>query len=227
MRLSIFLLPLFCVEALQKFPKYPYDPRIHNFGNTGLGGRFHAFLARPITKIIDNLAYDGVNIRYKIIKELDLDCDIISDWCCGVGTSSEALKKHYKSSKITSYDTSQEMIDVAKLYVDGVSFDVDDAEEITLKDNADLITIMFAFHEIPQEGRLKILENARSNLKEGGKLLIVDIDLTYKPSYYMRSGEPFIDDYMENVESDIEKIFLSFDSTIHIEGHVRSWLMSK
>ena len=37
--------------------KYQYDPRIHNFGNVGIGGRFYASVARPVTRIIDRIAY--------------------------------------------------------------------------------------------------------------------------------------------------------------------------
>ena len=47
-----------------------YDPRIHNFGNVGIGGKFHASLARPITKIIDIAAYNGEDIRKIIINEI-------------------------------------------------------------------------------------------------------------------------------------------------------------
>lgn len=221
-----FLLCVTNVMSLQ--PKYPYDPRIHNFGNVGLGGKIHAQLARPITKVIDITAYDGVNIRNKIIKSFDYDADIISDWCCGTGTSTDALTSHYTSANITSFDTSREMVDVAKKHcTDEVHFQIWDAEDISLTQRADLITIMFAFHEIPQEGRLKILENAYKNLMKGGKLLIVDIDLAYEPSSYMRSGEPYIDDYLENVEGDFIQVFGSFEKSIHVSGHVCSWTMTR
>lgn len=51
------------VTGMSSMPyKYPYDPRIHNFGNVGLGGKIHASLARPITKLIDNAAYSGEDI---------------------------------------------------------------------------------------------------------------------------------------------------------------------
>ena len=226
----IFLRLLFCVVEIMslKYPKYPYDPRIHNFGNVGLGGKIHAQLARPVTKLIDILAYDGKNIRDQIIRSFNYDCNVISDWCCGTGTSSDALRFHYTNANITSFDTSPEMISVAKKYcLNDVHFQIQDVEDVTLKESADLITIMFAFHEIPQEGRLKILENAHKNLNEKGKLLIVDIDLSYEPSYQMRMGEPYIDDYLENVENDFKTVFGSFEKKIHVSGHVCSWTMTK
>ena len=87
----------------------------------------------------------------------------------------------------------------------------------------DLITIMFGFHEIPQEGRVAILKNVKKNLKKNGTLLIVDIDLTYNPSNMMLTGEPYIRDYFKNVENDIYGIFPNTTQQIVVPGHVRQW----
>ena len=57
MKLSLlfYLFKLNSINSLSYTPyKYPYDPRIHNFGNVGIGGKFHANLARPITKVDDD-----------------------------------------------------------------------------------------------------------------------------------------------------------------------------
>ena len=225
--LKKLLLLVFEVVSL-KSPKYPYDPRIHNFGNVGLGGKIHAQLARPFTKLIDIVAYNGINIRESIVSSFNYNGDVVSDWCCGTGTSTDALQTHYTNAHITSFDTSKEMISVAKeCCSNDIDFYICDVEDITLIERANLITIMFAFHEIPQEGRLNILKNAYNNLVEGGVLLIVDIDLSYTPSSQMRSGEPFIDDYLENVESDFVRMFDSFEKNIHVPGHVCSWTMTR
>ena len=57
MKLGIFLLASKYVNSLnfnRKSTEVPYqfDPRIHNFGNVGVGGMFHSMMARPFTKLI-------------------------------------------------------------------------------------------------------------------------------------------------------------------------------
>lgn len=47
--------------------KYYYDKRIHNLGNTGLGGQLHSKLAPYATKLIDDKCYNSVNIRQAIL----------------------------------------------------------------------------------------------------------------------------------------------------------------
>ena len=228
-RLYIFLL-VNNISAFFRNSKvsYPYDPRIHNFGNTGIGGKFHAFLARKITKLIDDSAYGGVNVREKIVQALTDDIYTISDWCCGVGMSTDALTKHFKNADITAVDTSNEMLKVArKSSLKGTKFIMENAEDVTLSKPADLITIMFAFHEIPQHGRLNILKNAKRNLSDNGRLLIVDIDMDYTPSPLMLSGEPYILEYIENVQNDVRSIFPNVEENIVVPGHVRTWYMSK
>ena len=53
--------------------EYWYDPRIHNFGNVGFLGAIHAVLAPISTKVIDELAYDGQDIRSIVSETLRMD----------------------------------------------------------------------------------------------------------------------------------------------------------
>jgi hypothetical protein len=46
--------------------EYWYDQRIHRLGNVGFWGAVHAACAPASTKLIDILAYDGMNIRQKV-----------------------------------------------------------------------------------------------------------------------------------------------------------------
>jgi hypothetical protein len=46
--------------------EYWFDKRIHTLGNVGLGGGLHAAVAPLSTKLIDFLAYDGVDLRGKV-----------------------------------------------------------------------------------------------------------------------------------------------------------------
>lgn len=46
--------------------EYWFDQRIHSLGNTGPTGALHAAMAIGITKLIDFMAYDGVNVRQQV-----------------------------------------------------------------------------------------------------------------------------------------------------------------
>lgn len=52
----------------------------------------------------------------------------------------------------------------------------------------DLVTIMYGFHEIPLEGRDKILAESQRLLQKGALLAVVDITADYEPRYVL----PFI-----------------------------------
>lgn len=46
--------------------EYWFDQRIHSLGNTGPTGALHAAMAIGVTKLIDFVAYDGVNVRQQV-----------------------------------------------------------------------------------------------------------------------------------------------------------------
>lgn len=50
--------------------QYWYNPTIHTFGNIGFFGGLHAAMAPLSTKIIDNVAYDGEDVRSTVRYEL-------------------------------------------------------------------------------------------------------------------------------------------------------------
>ena len=99
---------------LMKYKKpYYYDDRIHNVGNIGIGGWLHATVSPFATKMIDDIRYDGYNIREEIIDRYVNDFNSkfknrpkIIDLCCGVGIST------YHNS--TGIDSSIQMIEKAK-----------------------------------------------------------------------------------------------------------------
>lgn len=229
MKLGIFLLASKYADSLNFDRKttnvpYQFDPRIHNFGNVGVGGMFHSFMARPFTKLIDLAAYDGRNIRVDIIKNLKIENpEFVADFCSGTGTSTEALRKCFKDAVVTGVDTSREMLRVAKIFTENINYLEDNVETVELEDKQDLITVMFALHEIPKDARLIILENIKNNLKDDGKVLIVDIDTSYIPSESMLSGEPYVQDYLKNIDADVLKVFPNSTKEVYIEGHVRIW----
>ncbi len=213
------------VEPFKPKPTpYQFDPRIHSFGNVGPGGVVHSLFARPFTKIIDIAAYDNVNIRDKLINDIDIDKPKnIADFGCGTGTSTESIKKRFNDAIIYGVDSSKEMLRVANLFTKGINYVEENIENIMFANKQDLITTMYVFHEVPQDGRLNILENMKKNLKEDGQALIVDIDTSYKPSKMMQHGEPFIHDYMVNIDKDILSVFPKTETWIEIQNHVRVW----
>jgi ubiquinone/menaquinone biosynthesis C-methylase UbiE len=118
----------------------------------------------------------------------------VMDLCCGVGISTRALHDAFPDAeKVVGVDTSPQMIAMASfldwhvrffrplfaLVSDKVStavtavgsvFERGNAEHTKHDDKSfDLVTIMYAFHEVPKEGRERILAEARRLLKPGTK----------------------------------------------------------
>lgn len=191
---------------------YYYNPNIHNFGNIGLSGKIHAILANQATKIIDNIRYNGKNIRSEIYEPYLKNNKTILDLCCGVGISTPPGQM--------GIDTSKEMLEVAKKSNINTQFYFGNAETFKLKIKPDIVTCMFAFHEMPDYAQIKVINNGLFLAKE--EFIIVDIAPNYKnkkPSKIMLSGEPYLLDYLNNIEN----ILYDFEETIYISGHVHIW----
>ena len=45
---------------------YWYNPQIHSLGNVGISGALHAALGALSSHVIDNVAYDGVDMRLQV-----------------------------------------------------------------------------------------------------------------------------------------------------------------
>lgn len=200
---------------------YPYNPNIHSLGNTGFTGAVHAEFAPIFTKLIDIRAYNGRNIRQEIINKLE-DRDStgkprnkILDLCCGVGISTAQY----------GIDTSPQMIKKARRKFPNKKFIVEDAEHIWQSNNLnffidiDIVTCMFAFHEMPEYAHKKIIDNSlRLASKE---VIIVDLNPEYKSSKLMLDGEPYLLDYQETIEKTMENY--SFKRSDYIPKHVTIW----
>lgn len=233
-------------------------PDIHTFGNTGPGGAFHAAMAPLATKIIDWKAYDGEDVRRSIAHELRglvRGRARVVDLCCGVGMSTRALEAEFADAEsVVGVDTSGEMLSVAsaisgheqgiRRYVEAIkrvlrggsapstvraSYRRGNAEKTRLGGpKADLVTIMFAFHEVPMSGRARILKEARRLLKRGGTLAVVDICPSYRPSPYMLAGEPFVQEYQRNINRQLETHpgFTFWQRKLVVPGHVNLSLLA-
>ena len=92
---------------------------------------------------------------------------------------------------------------------------------------------MYGMHEMPQSARRRVMRNALRIARK--KVLIVDICPGFEPSPMMLSGEPYVLDYLENIESDVDAcveptIFHHADHKqweVHrvdvVDEHVRMW----
>ena len=217
--------------------KYYYDPRIHNFGNIGLGGQLHSKLAPYATKLIDDKCYNSVNIRQAILSSYYQEfyknnerLPKIIDLCCGTGTSTAANQ--------IGIDTSEPMLSAARatlshaLKIQKNSNNQKNNKEITktqfIKGNAenygqfqefDTATLMFAFHEMPNYAHHKIIKNAKKITKHD--IIIVDISPNYSPSPLMLLGEP----YLLNYKATIQQLLTEhqFNYVEYIPNHVGLW----
>lgn len=210
---------------------YYHDPRIHNLGNIGFKGHIHSMLAPFATILIDYIAYNKTNIRHNIINNIPNKYSVL-DLCCGIGLSTR--------NNATGIDTSNQMLNIAKLLNKNNTYFCLNAENISHLDNFDVTTLMFATHEIPSVNRKNIINNA---LKKTNKyLLIVDIDNNnyYKTlmkkknnGYHFLSGEPYVIDYLLNMNKDIFNCYLNniFDFTYQkktiIDKHIVLWNFTK
>lgn len=183
--MTIFFSLLVCGLAPWK------DPRIHNFGNTGIGGTIHSLVAPMATHIIDNVAYNGFNVR-----ELLFDDDTV-DLGCGVGYST--------SPKGIGVDSSIPMLNIAKLLHPTKRFERGLAEKYGYPNMCKRVTLAFLMHEQPSQRRSRILKNAARICRE--EIIIMDIHPSYKPSSLMKTGEPYVEDYLENFSNEVFSLF--------------------
>jgi len=230
--MHLVIIPI--IAGLHINPPYYFDPRIHSFGNVGIGGRVHANLAYASTKFIDRLRYRGRDIRREIYQPyIDDGLDIL-DMCCGIGISTPAGH--------IGIDTSVEMLRVArrvseqninnndindnnkKLETNSTEFYWGNAEYYRPKKSIDVVTCMFAFHEMPNYAHVRIIENALMIAKK--EFVIVDIAPDYKsgkPPEIMLRGEPYLLNYLDTIQG----ILHDFEETVYIPGHVHIWRYKK
>lgn len=170
----------------------PYwdDPRIHNMGN----GRLQASLARFATRVIDTVSYNGRDIRAEILSKHTSDSDRVVDLCCGTGAST--------ALGAVGVDTSRHMISEAKWQRGpGERFVVDNAETFGETNEFDVVTLFFALHEMPRDGRRRVLGNARRIARR--RVVVCDISPHKVPSALMLTGEPYLEEYQRNIVEDL------------------------
>lgn len=190
--------------------KYYADPRVHIFGNHGFLGTLHANLAPLMTNLLDRTAYDGRNIREEIISSFPKNYTVL-DLCCGVGFSTPSL------DNAIGVDTSLPMLKKAKKLFPNKKFLFGNAETFKPINNVDITTCFFSFHEMPQFARKNIINNAIKFTNK--ELIIVDIAWDYCPSKHMLYTEPYLNDYLSNIQDDLK----DFEYYILKDKRVNLW----
>jgi SAM-dependent methyltransferase len=180
-------------------------------GNHGPIGKIHADVAPIFTKVIDKVAYNGRNIRKEIINSYNPN-DTILDLCCGVGISTP--------ENGIGIDTSYEMISKARQLFPQKKFDIANAETYYPNNDIDITSVFFSLHEMPRFARKNLINRAREYTKK--ELVFVDISTDYIPSPHMLLGEPYILEYLENINEDLRE----FEKISLIDGHVSMWLLN-
>ena len=87
----------------------------------------------------------------------------------------------------------------------------------------------YAFHEAPQKGRQRILEEARRLLSPGGVLAVIDISSEYTPSKGMLAGEPYVVEYQKNIHRQLgsQRGFTRAQYKNLVPGHVGMWVLKR
>jgi len=206
----IRLLLLFTIVKAFNFKQYYSDPRIHSIGNHGPLGKIHADIAPIFTKFIDQVAYNGRNIRKEIIDSYNTN-DTVLDLCCGVGFSTP--------DNGIGIDTSYEMISKARQLFPNKQFDIGNAETYYPINDIDITSTFFALHEMPRFARQNLIKRTQEYTRK--EIVFVDISTDYNPSPHMLIGEPYIKEYLKNIDEDLR----SFEKISIIDGHVSMWSM--
>ena len=177
------------------------DPRIHNFGNTGWRGYLHAMVVPFATHMIDTHAYSGIDARKRIHETFIPRGAEVADLCSGVGFSPTP------HARVTCVDTSDAMLAMAKLRKPkdaDFTYEVGNAEEWGEDRCVDISTVMYGMHEMPQDGRRRVLRNAMRIARDS--LVVADIWPGFEPTPMMLSGEPYVLDYLKHIEEDIDHV---------------------
>ncbi len=223
-----------------------YNPVIHSFGNIGIGGTIHATVAPFVTKLIDEKAYKGRDVRQEIcdtlVNNIDQDTLFAMDFACGVGMSSNALyksieNKNFEQTLVYALDTSPQMVRAAKnrgnSNINYRKSNVAINEFMMYNDRIDLVTCFFMFHEVPEDGHRRVFKNAHSLLRHGGIFAITDISADYKPSTGMLMGEPYMIEYQKTINDTIDDYVESGDFKVvkipdvpnhPVSSHFQEWI---
>jgi ubiquinone/menaquinone biosynthesis C-methylase UbiE len=122
-----------------------------------------------------------VKCRDGFISELDFSAgERILDMCCGTGGATSAiLRKAPSDCRIMGMDISSGQISVAEMkrQFKNVEFVEGDVNQTGFDDGFfNKVFITHSLHEMKREDRLGVLSEARRILKEGGEVIVLELD---------------------------------------------------
>jgi ubiquinone/menaquinone biosynthesis C-methylase UbiE len=143
-----------------------------------------------------------------------------------IAALSVTAKKHYNSMKRPGHDVLRPNSSLHK----SIQYMLRNAEDTQLPNKSyDLVTVMYAFHEAPHQGRARILKEARRLLSPGGVLAVVDISTGYTPSANMLRGEPYVQEYQRNIHRQLANIAGFERPKYHdvVPNHLGMWTLQR
>ena len=204
----------------------PFHPSIHNMGNVGILGRLHARFARVATRVIDDRAYGGRDMRAEMAEHLRArhpNGTSVLDVGCGTGTLTEALERtgHFE---VTAIDSSEEMVRVARAHV---ASPVHCINGVDATREVKVAIVSMVMHELPALAHRQLLA---ALFRIAGEVWIVDIDLAYSPSSTFLSGEPYALDFLAGwnatMHDEAHRAGRQLEVLRVIPEHVTAWIMS-
>lgn len=102
------------------------------------------------------------------------------------------------------------MLNIARLVHPSKKFHIGNSESWGEDGQFDVATCMFAFHEMPEHGRRRVLQNM---LRVAPTAIIADIHPSYVPGERMLVGEPYLLEYLDNIEDNVATIAKKMNAT--------------
>jgi len=195
------------------------------------------------THAIDRFAYSGVDVRNIIHTSIIPQEAEVVDLCCGVGFSASsgvslstrvgcALGLQEPPRSVVGVDTSEQMLAIARLRQPEARFVQGNAEDWGEAESCDFATVMYGMHEMPSSARRRVMRNALRIARQS--VLVVDIWPGFEPSPMMLSGEPYVLDYLGNIDSDVDAVARSAPSgqwrvtrVDLVDEHVTMWRLDR
>ena len=134
-------------------------------------------ISKNYDKINDIISfYTHKYAKYKAIKELNIPNNSkILDLCCGSGDLGRIIKKLNKTTTVIGVDFSEEMIKLARKKNKNITYELQDATNLSFENNSfDFIVMGFGLRNIKEEQ--KALNEIYRILKPNGKFLHLDFN---------------------------------------------------
>ena len=210
----------------------PFHPAIHNMGNVGAMGALHADGAWFFTRLIDTMAYGGRNMRSEVsqgLASLRGSESTILEVGCGVGTLTKELEL-FNFTNVIAIDTSQDMIRKAQQHTSSATYyNMNGVDTFNHFSEIDVAIVCMVMHEMPQCAHHELLCSLLNTISDDGEIWLIDINPEYNPSISMLAGEPYLLDYLKDIESTILKASIPYRLSVVdvIPDRVRGWIIRK